>query len=246
MIVTMNIESTLQAIGLSEKEIDVYLALLPRAQAPASVLAKQLGIPRSTAKFTCDQLLKKQLVQTKERHHTTYYIPEPPQKLLYLFERREQELQESREELERVMYHLQNIHNPEAQLPFVQLYEGKQEIEGMLLELMEKEGERYCFSGGEHIAKLLPVVMEKAQAELKKKKLVEKTLRPLTDKKKYKKDAQTKFFAGIEEQRVHIVIVDDTVSITSIAPSANTGIKITHPEIAQALAAIFKDVWEKY
>ncbi len=54
-------KNTLKDLGLSSKEIDIYLTLLPIGKASASVIAYRTGISRSTAKYICNQLVQKRL-----------------------------------------------------------------------------------------------------------------------------------------------------------------------------------------
>ena len=62
-------------LGLSEKEVEVYLALLEFGTQPASVIARKIGLPRPTALFHCRQLFEKGYVRkTKQGKAQLFYV----------------------------------------------------------------------------------------------------------------------------------------------------------------------------
>jgi len=105
------------------------LALLPVGTAPASILARHTGIPRSTVQFTCHQLEKKRIIKSVFKSNTYYYTPEPPEKLQYLIDRDIQRKKDTKEELNRILGDIQGMMNPHTVLPKVRFYEG---VEGII------------------------------------------------------------------------------------------------------------------
>lgn len=242
----MDIEYLMQSAGFTEKEVEVYLALLPKGKAPASLLAKELGIPRSTAKFTCDQLVKKQLVQQSQYKNTTFYVPEHPKRIMYLIDRQQEHLTDTREELERNMGQLEKIYNPHTTLPKVRFFQGE-ELEEMFLNLAkQEETERLAFSAGGHFAKILPEASKRYREAIKKLKQKARVLRPKEHKDFNKADSniQAKTFATIEDLKAHIVMVGDVITISSVEPGKSVGIWIEHEEIAQGFKQIFEELWD--
>lgn len=242
---SMLLEDILQQVGLSEKESEIYLALLPRGKAPASLLAKQLNLPRSTVKFTCDLLVQKRLIQETAQGNATFYIPESPDKLLEMLDRKQRMFDDSREELERNMAALTTLYNPQTSLPKVRFYDGKEAFVEMFNELSKIDADRYTFSGGDYMKAILPEAVQNYRQEVyshDKKVFVMRS-------PKYKSaDAgpHTKYFKALEELKVHFLVTGDVLAIGSINPSAPMGIRIEHPEIAEAFREIFKDMWEQY
>ncbi len=57
----------LSNIGFHEKESKIYLALLETSAQPASIVAKQSGINRTTTYLILEDLLKKGVVKRFER-----------------------------------------------------------------------------------------------------------------------------------------------------------------------------------
>jgi sugar-specific transcriptional regulator TrmB len=115
----------LKEIGLTEKEVDVYLELVELGCAAASVAGNRVGLARSTAKYTCQSLLKKGLIYAKKENGVFIYSPESPDKISYLLEQRKKEIEEQEGKLGRVISELKSKINPELVLPRVQFFEGK-------------------------------------------------------------------------------------------------------------------------
>ncbi len=52
----------LESLGLEAIEAQVYQAALSLGTVPASIVANRLNMPRSSARYTCEQLIKKGLM----------------------------------------------------------------------------------------------------------------------------------------------------------------------------------------
>lgn len=127
------IEETLKSIGLNDKEIAIYLAIIKVGSAPASVLGKRTGITRSTAQYVCQQLAHKGLLSVIQKNNTFIYSPEPPEKLLYLIDQQKQELDTKHDQVNRIIGDLRGMINPHATMPKVKFFEG---VDG-LIEMFE-------------------------------------------------------------------------------------------------------------
>ncbi|MFC1810935.1 TrmB family transcriptional regulator [Patescibacteria group bacterium] len=123
------IEDVLKQIGLKDKEIQIYLALLPLGSAPASILGKHTNIKRSMAQYTCHQLEQKGLIKSIFKKNTYYYTPESPDKLEYLLDNKVKKINETKEELSRIGADLRSMINPHTTLPKVRFYEG---VDGLI------------------------------------------------------------------------------------------------------------------
>jgi predicted DNA-binding transcriptional regulator len=86
------IRPLLLRIGLDEKEVEVYLALLSLKVARASAVAKAAKQERSHVYLLLRNLEEKGLVSEIERGKVIHFIAEPPERLLQFVENREQEL----------------------------------------------------------------------------------------------------------------------------------------------------------
>ncbi len=86
------IRPLLRRIGLDEREIEVYLALLAMKTARAAQIAKTAKQSRSHTYLILDALKEKGLVSEIERGSVMHFVAEPPERLLSYVKNRGQEL----------------------------------------------------------------------------------------------------------------------------------------------------------
>jgi HTH-type transcriptional regulator, sugar sensing transcriptional regulator len=108
--------------GFSNKESLVYLTVLKLGSAPASLIAKKAEMPRTTAKFICEQLAAKGLFSESMRANSSIYIAEPPEKFLMIFDKKESELEKKRNEFNKIFPVLNALSNPQILLPKIKFY----------------------------------------------------------------------------------------------------------------------------
>jgi sugar-specific transcriptional regulator TrmB len=118
----------IEGLGLSDKEAAVYLALLATGTAPSSSIAKRTGIVKSTAQFTCQQLVKKGMARATRRGKAFLFTCEPPEKLLYLLDRRKRVIDEQEQRVQAVLGRLKGMMNPQSVLPRIYFFEGSEGI----------------------------------------------------------------------------------------------------------------------
>jgi len=75
-------EKILRGIGLSEKEVKIYLALLDFGEALPRVIANRSGVKRSTAYFTLNEMVKRGIATKVKIGGYDHYQPINPQTLL--------------------------------------------------------------------------------------------------------------------------------------------------------------------
>lgn len=126
-----------RAMGLNEKEEQVYLALVGKKNLSASLVSKRTRIPRATVYGILEQLRLNGLVRpTKARGTTTYAITDA-QAFSRLLEQREQELVKQRAHARSISEQLSVlIKAHEADLPEIQVFEGRKEVEAMMFEYL--------------------------------------------------------------------------------------------------------------
>lgn len=118
-----NISMVLSEFGLSMLEARAYEAALALGTFPASILGNRLGIPRSTARYTCESLVHKGLMIETKKANTKLFVAENPTKLFSIYHAEETGLMRKKEQLDMTVKELQQIYNPDAKLPKVTFYE---------------------------------------------------------------------------------------------------------------------------
>lgn len=240
------IEQTLQSLGLNEKEISLYLSLLSLGSVPASVLAKRTHIPRSTAQYICGQLTHKGLLTMTKKGNTFLYTIESPEKLFYLLERQKEKIMEQEQQLHRIMGELKNRMNPSAILPKVQFYEGTDGVRSLALKAAKEKGDVHTYSARDYFLQKNPRLVEeyyKKITETKERKFY--TIREKRAAKYSEPDNRLeKYFRSIDQNKVHIQLINDTMFIFCIEEQSPIGISIKHKIITDSFRELFMELWE--
>lgn len=116
----MEMPDALKQVGLNEKQVSVYLALLELGTADVSSIAKKAGIKRPTCYLVLDDLKKQGLVLHVPAK-VNLFTAEDPEKIVG-------DLYKKQEVIKRFLPQLQALHNAKKEKPAVQLFEGREGI----------------------------------------------------------------------------------------------------------------------
>lgn len=119
-----SIQSLLEQIGLNHHESGVYSALLQSGEQPASGLARQLKMPRSTVRNSLDKLCERGIVQKVYKRNTQYYRCKSPESLQIYIQKRIERSQENLLSIQKVLPMLTAMHEQSDAVPKVQFFEG--------------------------------------------------------------------------------------------------------------------------
>jgi predicted transcriptional regulator len=103
------INETLKNIGLSEKEIAIYLAVLEQGKALPANISQITKINRTTVYSVAKDLVKKGFLYEDLGGQITYLVAVPPQDLKHLLQKEEVELENKRKLFETAILELQNF-----------------------------------------------------------------------------------------------------------------------------------------
>lgn len=131
----MNLE-TLEQLGLSQREINIYLALLKLGSASIRDIADQAGINRGTTYETLKELAGKGIVSYFPKGKRRIFSAEPPEKLLDIAEEKKQSLEASIEEMKLRLIPQLNHLKPDFNVGNVRFYEGDTGIEFVLKDIL--------------------------------------------------------------------------------------------------------------
>lgn len=122
------IRPLLRRVGLEEKEVEVYLAVLALKVARAAAIAKAAKQSRSNTYLILRSLSAKGLVAEVERGKVIHFMAEPPQRLQMYVQERERELKSLEPLLENIIPTLSGMTKPLTGVPRVSTLKG---MEGM-------------------------------------------------------------------------------------------------------------------
>ena len=127
MVYTVNImlEKYLQEIGLSEKEAQVYLALLTVDKDSIPEIAKKTGINRTTVYPVLETLENKGLVSETQDGKKVLYVAAPPERLETYVERQKVMLEEHAERLKDIIPQIKSVQREGGEKPVIKYFSGR-------------------------------------------------------------------------------------------------------------------------
>lgn len=132
-------EEILKSIGLDNNEAKVYLEAIKLWPTQASVIGKVLNIPRTSVKYTCDELVKKNIMSKSNKWNTSIYTAEKPSVLTNQLQIQKNKLENDEANLNSIMWDLIWFYNPHTRLPKVTFYEWEDGIIKMIDECLSSK-----------------------------------------------------------------------------------------------------------
>ncbi|MFT4343310.1 MAG: TrmB family transcriptional regulator [Candidatus Woesearchaeota archaeon] len=133
------LEQTLEQIGLSKYESQIYLALLQIGESTASGVLKHLKIHIGRIYELLESLKEKGLVSEVKKDGVKYFTASSPKKIISYIGSKKTELDKQEKLIESTIKQFEQIQNETKQLPNIEIFTG---IEG-LKNAFQKEIDRY-------------------------------------------------------------------------------------------------------
>jgi len=246
------IEKELLKLGLSEKEIKVYMAAMELGPKPVQEIARRANINRVTCYVILENLMDFGLVSQIEGDKGRIYAAENPEKLIHYLDKKGKELESTKKEISEILPELLAMFNRVGDKPVVRYLEGVSGIRDLQEQIIE--------SGTKHIDSIvsLDYAFEHYPPQEfndYRKKLVEKKIkiRGITTSKQYTHDYMPKDHKEHQEYRFlpadkfafpgEIGVFDDFASIFSYHEKPIL-IIIEHPQVVKILQSWFDLAWE--
>lgn len=125
----MDIAKTLSKIGLSDKEVSIYMVSLRLGSQPASIISKHTNINRTTIYDIFESLIKKGLASKVDKGIATYFQVLDPSNLINYLERNKNEyirsIEKQKKDIEEALPAIKSLENPASTKPKVQFFEGE-------------------------------------------------------------------------------------------------------------------------
>jgi sugar-specific transcriptional regulator TrmB len=138
----------LQEFGLSEGEVQIYLALLKRGKTNVMQLAKLTGRHRTHIYDTIEKLKGKGLVSEAVIDNKKYIIASSPESLLSY-------LKEKEEKAEKIINELRKLEVKEKELK-VETYHGISGLKSCLRDILREKRDYVGYGEGSRFEKILP------------------------------------------------------------------------------------------
>lgn len=120
----MELLHILRELGLSEREIAVYLVLLSGGPAPIRQIGRTKNMARTTVIEALTSLRKAGLVTSFQKHKKEYYLAEDPEKLVGLLEKKERSFAVLKRNLAETLPELRSLYAHNGKQSTLRYYEG--------------------------------------------------------------------------------------------------------------------------
>lgn len=132
----MEIPHILQQVGLSNKEILVYMTLLSGGPSSVRKLAKETNTNRGSVYDTLKALQTHGLVGMYQKHKKQFFLAEDPEKLLDVVEHRERSITSLRRGVSELLPELKSLYVHGGMKPVVKYYEGAKGVNIILQDVL--------------------------------------------------------------------------------------------------------------
>lgn len=129
--------TSLKKLGLSDKEIKVYLKLLEHGALSVRALAELSDLNRGTAYDILKHLQDIGLVSFYHQNTKQRFVAEEPEKLLKLVRDQEEELKSAKTDLVDLIPELKSLQDKGGNRPVTKFYEGRTGIKAILEDVLE-------------------------------------------------------------------------------------------------------------
>src|SRR3989338_159454 len=133
-------KNELISYGLSNKEIDIYLASLKAGECTANKLSELTSIRRSTVYEVIETLKKKGLITSFKKEKKSYFIASKPPTLINLLKEKERIIKE-------ILPELESLSKSSTEKPEIKLIEGLSSIKAEVKKMLDSK-EIYIYGAG--------------------------------------------------------------------------------------------------
>lgn len=242
-----DIKQSLGELGLSPKEIDVYLSMLELGPSSVQDISKKAGVNRSTTYVMIEGLKKHGLVSTYEKGKKVVFVAEKPDRLVQVVNEQIGLLSAKRERVSAVLPRLLAIFNASDEKPKVRFFEGDETIDLFRQEVMAQRSPIWNFFAVDETLIKLASYQEDKRIEYTSKLQNSRVLMAV-------KPGMTPQYidrSGIEIREIsyekfpfsgEITIVGDHVYVISMQARA-IGFIIENKEITNLVRALYEAAW---
>ena len=235
------IRNALLNFGLNEREVEVYLALLKEKDISAPSLANITKIHKSTVYLELENLIRKGLVNYVIKDSKKYFKPTNPSKFIDILDEKKANIQKVMPELESLI--------PDSNQPEFQVYEGKEGVKSLLLDVLKENKDIVVFGVSGKILNTLEFYLPQFIEKTIKSKITAKYLVNLGVKKKFEKlfpktRIQIKSIPKRYESKVATIVYGDKVAIHSLEKSKIYVVLIKDKDLAESYKNTFNLMWD--
>ena len=237
---SMEVELALKEYGLTDKEIKVYVTLLPLGSISLQEIAKRLDLPRTTIYNTLNYLHGKGLISKIIKKSLTQFEATDPKQLV-------DNLNQRKSLLEKVLPSLETLKGMITESSSIEIYEGSKGLLTILSDIFKIKQRTYYFGSYSLSVEVLKHQPEhfrtiRLERKIPARIVIESSDEEIFHKKNYKNITQMRFFDSLKDFPCMIFIYGNKVALYTLKGDL-VGIIIKNKEIATAMKLVFETYW---
>lgn len=240
-------ESVLLQLGLSDKEVSLYLLLLKKPHQSAQELANQTDIKRTNVYRLLDNLQSQGLI-TSDKSPVKKFTTTEPQALQKVLQEKQSQLKQTANSLSVVMPALRSQYALSLDKPGVVHMTGEDGLERLLLDMVNSKTEVLLVAGDEPTDER---TRERFRELIMKRKENHVHTRAIFHNGSHRTRIQQKFtergfdvrFLGTLPFSSEIILYEDNVVFSVYDPSLINTV-ITNQQFAATMRTLFEELWQ--
>ncbi len=236
----MQRELALQDFGLSQKETQIYLLLLPLGIVNLQEIAKRIDFPRTTVYNTLNYLVQKGLVSKIIKEGVTFFQATDPQKLV-------DTLAQRKKLVESILPELVELRKAVKESSHAEIYEGNKGLFTVLSDVFKVNQELHYFGSYSLSLEVLKHQPEhfrtvRLERKIPARIVIEPYDEPVFHSKEYQKITEMRFVKDLKDFPCMIFIYGEKVALYTLRGDL-IGIIIQNKEVAKAMKMVFEMYW---
>ncbi|MCA9497158.1 MAG: hypothetical protein KC589_09510 [Nanoarchaeota archaeon] len=236
----MEIEIALKEYGLNEKEINVFLSLLPLGSVNLQKISKRVDLPRTTIYNTLNYLSKKGLVSYIVKKGVRFYECCEPDKSI-------DNINQKKELLNLVLPELKLLKKTIRENSSVEIFEGTKGLFTILSDVFKENQQIYYFGSyslSKEVLKYQPEHFRTIRLDRKipAKIVIDNYEEEIFHKEEYKKISKIRYNESLKNFPCMIFIYGKKVALYTLKKDL-IGVIISNEEVADAMKMIFDIYW---
>lgn len=235
-------------LGLDEKETAALLKMLELGAQPVSIIARYVGVPRSSMYVVLERLEKLQLIEHFNRNGVTYFKSISPAELGEFLQNQEKKIERTIALFQEKLPHLEALENKLSITPRVRFFEGKTGAAKMYEEVL-KEKEFYAIFNPRLVKRAMPEYFYKvAEALQEKSGRAKELIFDCSEGREYQKrfhsqEHQIKLLPVGMDFSSDTIICKNKIYMIAYGEGQISAIEIVNPSLAQTQRVFFDELW---
>jgi len=224
-------EEALRAFGLSNKEIEVFLANLKLGSSLVQGITRIAKLNRTSVYDILSSLEKKGFVSYTISSGKKYYQAINPQNLFNLLKEKENLVKQALPELNAIKESV-------AKKPSIEVYVGKEGLKNIFEDILQNSKSFDCIASKKHLFELFEFYFPHFVERRKKKRI---SVRIISDEKPYDKEAPFKKIKN--EIKTATWLYKDKIAMVSLEEKEPIGILIQEKNFFDTQKLMFNLLW---